>query len=507
MSIYSNRYMRQSYLEVPNFLGGVNEGVDESLIKTNEAKSLQNVDIKDGMLNSISGCSPYSSATTGYNGGTIMIYYDGVNKTILVANNGKINKLASNVYTELLSGFTSDTFDAVNFHKDLSKVMVMGNGVDNTKVFNGTNISDLYNRRPVYNDVGVISSWVDGAGATKATEALCTTLAPKMKFIELHFDRLWGAGDKDNPNRVYFSTAGVNGPDISDWTYPTAENEANMHGGFIDVNTYDGSTIIGLKTIFNDVLIFLNKTIFKIFGTDPSNYSKVGIFSSDGAIADKSIIGVHNKAYFVASEGLYCYDGTNVLPVSNRIKKTWDMLNKEYLSKAVAVFYNDKYILAVPEGNSAVNNLIIEYDTVNNNFVFIRGTSVSSFVELDGELLYTNSNGQVFVYNSGLTWNGTNISSFWETSLSSMGVQNAILNSDYIYFVASGSGSIGIDVTTVNNGKVITKTKTFILTANPIPYKAKYNSKGRMIGLKIYNISGSSFAIKSVKLMLEVDYD
>jgi hypothetical protein len=73
--------------------------------------------------------------------------------------------------------------------------------------------------------------------------------------------------------------------------------------------------------------------------------------------------------------------------LSESIQKTIDTINKAHADKAVAVYFDNKYYLAVPTGTSEVNNTLLIYnflnkswesvDTVNN--VDTDGNTFSSF--------------------------------------------------------------------------------------------------------------------------------
>jgi hypothetical protein len=311
------------------------------------------------------------------------------------------------------------------------------------------------------------------------------------------------AGDSANPNRVYFSAATVDGFFPDDWTYPQSEGEANQHGGFIDMPTWDGGNIIGLKVVFNDVLVFKTKTIFRVFGTYPGNYTKDQIFASDGAIADKSIAVFNNRCFFVAKEGIFVFDGTNVTKISDKICDTWDTLNKNCINKSAGYYYKGKYIVAVPEGSSTTNNLIIEYDMINDSFMFKRGRTINAFLEFDNRLLYTDASGTIQEYNSGSAFNGQNILAYWETGTNDKGYPNAIKSSQYLYFIGSGNGTVKFICTTEKGARELLVT----LTTVEKPYKVKLKNKGRIIGLRIENVDGCDFSIVSPTLTLEMDFD
>jgi hypothetical protein len=484
---------------ISNFLGGVNEGVDASIVKYNEAVKAQNCDIDYGTLLTKKGSTLYKSFSTLTRIGTIMPYYKDDVVTLLIGSENKIYKVnADDSLTVLAEHYTSDVFDYLNVKIKDTECLIFCNGTDPMKYYDGNVIRDVKNRMPVYDKSGNIAYYIDGNGVKKTNESDVTTLAPKGRFVELHYERVWTAKD----NMVYFSTANTKGFDPEDWTTPTNEEDANQHGGYVDMITNDGSKIVGLKVIFDDVLIFKNKSVFKIFGTYPAEYTKSQLFTASGAIADKSIVSGDGKAYFLSRDGIYQYNGTNVVPIHEKIRDTFNNLNKDALDKSVGVWFKGKYILAVPEGTSTVNNLIIEFNPTIGSYMLIRGATVNSFVDFKDKLLFSDNSGNVYEYNIGTTFNGSPVTMFWETGINSK-YQNAIKNIDSMYFIGSGNGKVKITCITER----ATRSTVVNLTASDLPYKPKLKNKGRVMRFRFENVDGSSINIKSPQALLELDFD
>lgn len=457
-------------------IGGLNLSVDESLLKPAETPNSMNVDIDKGIFKSSQGISKYvGTALSGLD--SIMIYYKDKVANILVGASGSLYKLNGSSFSEIGSGFSSGSFDSVNNNVNSEDVIVITNtsGNDNVKVYNSSALRDLKK---------------NGASSAETGE----NKAPHGKFIELHYERLWLADD----NNLYISKDF----DIDDFTTPTDENEVNQHGAEIVAYSNDGSKIIGLKVIFDDVVIFKERSIFKIYGTNPTVYQKVQIFSANGAIADKSIVATNKGAFFINKDGIYVYDGTNVNLISQKITPIFRRVNVNAITKSVAYYWNDKYILAIPVDSSTENNLIIEYDLSSKEFITRTGFSVRSFADIGDKLLFT-SNNYIYQYNSGTTLDGSTINSNWETGLSDFDVPNAVKEVSLIYFTGKGNGQVKISCITEKK----TKFKIIDLTADSEVYKLNINNKGRLIKFKIENIGGSSIEIKGFNAVYELDED
>ena len=89
---------------------------------------------------------------------------------------------------------------------------------------------------------------------------------------------------------------------------------------------------------------------------------QVKVFSPTGAIAERSIVDTGTLCFFLALDGIYTYNGTQGDMISQGVEKVIKNMNPAYRDKAVGVFYDSRYILAIPEGDSTENNCILEFD-------------------------------------------------------------------------------------------------------------------------------------------------
>jgi hypothetical protein len=489
---------------INNFTGGVNQSKNASFISFNESPNMYNAEIEDGLLSTARGFIRYSQY--GLNNAISAIGASFINDVpmVLIGSNNSIYKLTDTGVQSILNGYATDDFDFINFEYKTNQAFIFANGIDNLKVYDGTTVKTLLNRRPVYDEAtGALKHYVDANGTIHATEATITTYAPKGKFIELYKDRLFMAGDTEHPDRVYYSTAAVNGADIEDWTYPIEEAEANMHGGYEEFPTWDGGHIIGLRTLFGEVTIFKNKQIIQLYGTYPGNYEQRTLFISNGAISDKSIVFGANRCFFLDNDGIYAYDGVNVVNVSEKIKDIIASLNKDYLKNSVGVFYNGEYILAVPYGASTVNNMLIIFNPTRGTYRIIKDIEVKAMIEFQNKLIFSNSTGYVYKFSDVYTFDGTPINMKFESCIYDGKAKNIRKYTEYLYFSAYGSGSVKISIKT--DKKIIER--IFELTNTEQEFKRRVNNSGRNIQIIIENVNGSEVHLKSPTITLELDED
>lgn len=482
-------------LNIKSFQSGINEYSADGLLKPYEASSAINVKVDDGSFKTTVMPKIFKE----YNGNlhSLVAFFNANDSTskLFVGLDKKLKEVDGTLEYDI----AGSRLDYLNFQNADKRVMICTSSDDTPFYLQDGAFKKLLNRRPEYNDEGEQTGWLDANGKhfDKNKENEITTYAPKGDFIELHYDRLWIAGDKENPDRLYFSTAGVNGADINDWTAPVLEAEANMHGGFIDVRSYDGSKIIGLKVIFNNIVVFKNKCAFKLFGSNPSNYQMIQMFSSNGAIADKSVCVGDNGAFFLNNDGIYFYDGTNVNLISQKIQRTISKMNNNYADKAVGIYSDSKYYIAFPTGNSEKNNCLIEYNTITKAFMVYDICDVQAIIEYKNKIYLSDGKNirELFVGDEVLN-------AKWETPYLDFDKKNTRKLSNYIYFRGKGTGKVRFTCITERKEKTL----EVQLTENETLYRKKLKNKGRMMKLKIENIDGS-IEITSPEFMVELDED
>lgn len=479
---------------IKSFQSGLNEYSAEGLVKPYEAVNTKNVDMSNGSFKTTKSADVYKAYTGNLH--SILASY-GASDRMFIGLGTALKSVDNSVADKVISGYK---LDHLNFQKADKKVMIVTSAHDTPSYLQDNAWAYLKNRRATYNDAGEQTGWIDGNGVTFATnnESAITCYAPTGDFIELHYDRLWIAGNTTNPDRLYFSTAGVNGADIHDWTAPTDEAEANMHGGFIDVRSYDGSKIIGLKVVFNSLIIFKNKCAFKLFGSSPSNYQLVQLFSSNGAIADKSICVGNNGAFFLNKDGIYFYDGTNVNLISQKVKNTIASMNLNYASKAVGIFANNKYYIAFPTGTSTTNNCLIEYNVDTKSFMKHDIGNIQDILEFNNKI-YISDGANLRILFEGTT----TLPALWETPYLDFDKKNNRKLSNYIYFRGKGNGTVRFTCITERKSKTL----DVALDGTEKLYRKKLKNKGRMMKLKIENVSNSSIEITAPEFMIEMDAD
>ena len=458
-----------STFKIKNFAGGLNQSADDSATAVNQSRNTQNMDVSTGTLKTVSGYSKYI-ATAAPAGITRLMKFFKNNTTtgavtsyLLAATATALYYWSGTEWSALATELTSGDWDFINYQISETDVIIMGNGADGMKKWDGTTFAAL--------------------GGTP----------PNMKSISIHSERLWGTGVKAFPNTVYYSD------DL---------NPENWTGGVdasgeIYLPTWDGGVCIGVSTIFSDLVIFKTNNIYRVLGTYPSVYEVKQVYSSVGAIAEKTIVSAADKAFFLSKDGLYYYNGVSAFPLLGDMAKDV-VINPSYAKNAVSIIHKNVLYCAFPEDNSTANNAVFVYDLGAGVLMLWRGVAVSDFMEYDGKLLFANSTGNVYSFSDTATdFDGTAINAFWETPWQDLDAYRVEKTADTLYFYAKGHGTMRVDMSF--DGK--TKAKTVTLSPGGKLHQLSCNLEGRRFKFKFSNVSGSDFELTAPELTYEADED
>ena len=159
-------------------------------------------------------------------------------------------------------------------------------------------------------------------------------------------------------------------------TYDQVYNQYRFNAGTADFN-------VGLLSFADDKLVVFNRnSIHLVEGSSPANSSVQLITNEVGCLARKTIVQIGNNIMFLSDNGVYGANFQDLynlrgseLPLSSSIQTTIDKINRQYWDQSVAVYFNNRYYIAVPTNGSTVNNTILVFNFINKQWESVDSTS------------------------------------------------------------------------------------------------------------------------------------
>ncbi len=179
-------------------------------------------------------------------------------------------------------------------------------------------------------------------------------------------------------------------PAIADFAY-TSRNTLDeiIASDILDAETYDqiyakyrfnaglADFTVGLHSFAEDNLLVFNRNSIHLVQntTDLAAASTKLLTDEVGCVARDSIVQVGNKIIFLSDNGVYGTDfldeynlrGTET-PLSEPINPVIDRINRSTWSKSVAVYFDNRYYIAVPLDGSLRNNALLVYNFLNGQW-------------------------------------------------------------------------------------------------------------------------------------------
>jgi hypothetical protein len=164
-------------------------------------------------------------------------------------------------------------------------------------------------------------------------------------------------------------------------TYDRVYGQFRFNAGMSDFN-------VGIHSFSDDKLVVFNRnSIHQVSGSGNIAESSVQLLTDEvGLIARKSISQVGNTILFLSDNGVYgltFVDRYNLrgteLPLSETIDGVIQRINKEHAEKAVAVYFDNRYYIAVPLDSATKNNAILIYNFLNKAWESVDTVQDSNF--------------------------------------------------------------------------------------------------------------------------------
>lgn len=175
-------------------------------------------------------------------------------------------------------------------------------------------------------------------------------------------------------------------------TFDQIESQFRITGGTAD-------SVVAMHGFYNDSLVVLNRNSLHLIQESKGGLLDVTVkelTSEIGCLARKTVLMRGNTMYFLSDNGVYGLEFLNDYnlrgmdqPLSKNIQPYIDRINPDKADKAVAVYFDNRYFLAVPldsvaGANDAIgNNAVLVYNFLNKGWESIDTYGDSQFVITD----------------------------------------------------------------------------------------------------------------------------
>ncbi|MDL2220080.1 hypothetical protein LJC55_00205 [Eubacteriales bacterium OttesenSCG-928-N14] len=455
-----------------NAFSGIDQSLSEHDIPLHASPDAQNMVAEGGVLKTCNGFSETGMPMLAMPVSALMKYYrnDGPDAAkevlICVGSNGEISYLDENMqwYGICQTALPEGGFDYLNYAVGETNIIIITRDNGSPIVWSGQD--DSY-------------TTIEHEGTPFHTITLCN-------------ERVWAAGGWPNQERVWYSKA----------FEPTAFGGEGS--GFIDMPGWRGGSITALKTFFNEVVVFKDREIFRIYGTYPGEFAVQKVEGEVGPLTHNVVVQNGDYIYFLNENGICYYDGVRARPIGDdKLKRLFENVRKDKLKKACGISFGNKVIFSLIEGNMNINNVIVEYDVQRHTYMVKRGFYASCFCVWRDRLLMGSPDGTIRYYDSGDALGHNRIDAYWTTPVTDLGAKYTTKLSSALYLLARGNGKLRVEA---DFGKKV-KMREVELSDELKPVRMRMTNRGRTIQLKFKNVNGSRFELHQPELKIEIDED
>ena len=161
----------------------------------------------------------------------------------------------------------------------------------------------------------------------------------------------------------------------------------DLRVGAFRLNQGTADFIVGLHSFSEDrLLVFNRNSIYAISGTNQLKTATTSLITNEvGCVARDSIVQVGDTMLFLSDNGVYgasfqdLYNlRGNEVPLSESINKYISKLNRNYWDRSSAVYFDNKYYIAVPYVSPRMNVILI-YNFINKQWESLDFTNSLTF--------------------------------------------------------------------------------------------------------------------------------
>lgn len=316
-----------------------------------------------------------------------------------------------------------------------------------------------------------------------------------VNFLELYYGRLFAAGDKNHPGRLYWSQVPGDERTIEDWSSVT--DAPDVSGGHVEVGT-DNDPITGLFALSNQLLIFKRDALYRLLGDRPSNFRILPVDASFRQPPHTGCVRYADRLYFLTDEGLCLYNGQTVQrsPAHAALGR---LLKQADFTDCVSACCNDTLYFAVRENPTSENNdVLIEYDVLRDRFMLRRGFGIAGMQGYHGTLYLLTDRKTVVRLDDSEDYDGEPIEAWWTTPRLDFGHKET--KKQLGHFFCTGTG--GPMRLSVNMAIGRYDALVAFSGSDNVTHDVVLRGEERVFTLRFSNVQGSRFHLDGKSILL-----
>jgi len=328
----------------------------------------------------------------------------------------------------------------------------------------------------------------DGSAATAFGSADDLSDRP-VSYLAMYRGRLFSAGDAACPNRLYWSQLPGSGRTIESWAEDTAS--PNVSGGHTEIGPIAGDPIVGLAALSNQLVIFKKRSIYRLIGDKPSNFTVERVDADVEEAAFTSLTLNGDQLYFMTDGGLCRFNGVSAayMPDARRIK---DILAAASTAGTRGACARDKlYFSLSMNGEDA----LVEYDLIRRAYMLRSGFGIGDIAAWGGRLHLINASRYVYLFDQGESYDGQPISARWRTPETDLYDKSGVKAMRSLYFRGRALNGENALIATVDVGGLKTSVRTLLDTEGGAVSEAPLINEGRTFTLTLANEAGGRFTL------------
>lgn len=305
-------------------------------------------------------------------------------------------------------------------------------------------------------------------------------------YLTLYRGRLFAAGDRANPDRIYYSCLPGSGRTVEDWGFVQAS--PSVEGGHAEVGAVGGDPIVAIRALSNQLLIFKKNSLYRLIGDRPGNFTIEHIDADVPTTRHTAVTAFGDVMYFVTKYGLYCYNGVTARPCPDmqRIKRFMETAN---VARCRAVTVRDKIYFSVRQG---LDDEVMVYDLTGRIYMRRAGFAVHDMTAMNGRLLLMNGRRYPYVFGVGATYDGEPVKAYWTTPLTDL-EDKAAIKSPKMLFIRGEGGPVKIETELDGKRRAY---RAFPGSDRSTVYELPLFGGGRTMRLIISNENGGGFTLE-----------